>query len=277
VTIKSLLSHLANIRSKQPWLVLNAASQYSLARSHDPAISHFYSFETGDSAPSSFAIPDGCVDIIFDCNSKQPQALVFGTPMKAIDTQFQAKHRYFGVRFSSGVIPNFLDISAQDLIEKSFDFLDVVPQANYLVEEIIQETNFNSQVAAFKQFFSDKSLRKSSSLTAIVMRRIFDTNGNIRIRELEALTGYTSRTLQRQFRADIGMSPKAYSRIIRCQSAVYQINQMDHVNFSDMAFELGFSDQSHFFREFKKLVNATPLDYQNRVKQGSYLERIRCS
>jgi len=38
---------------------------------------------------------------------------------------------------------------------------------------------------------------------------------------------------------------------------------------------LGFSDQAHFQREFKKLVNATPLDYLNRVKYETYLKRIQ--
>jgi AraC-like DNA-binding protein len=47
------------------------------------------------------------------------------------------------------------------------------------------------------------------------------------------------------------------------------------VAFSDLASDLGFSDQSHFSREFKKQVNATPLDYLKRVKHGNYLERIR--
>ncbi|MDO6749810.1 helix-turn-helix transcriptional regulator, partial [Gilvimarinus sp. 1_MG-2023] len=83
---------------------------------------------------------------------------------------------------------------------------------------------------------------------------------SIHINDLEALTGYTTRSLQRQFRADMGMSPKAFSQIIRCQSAVYDINHSDQVAFSDLASDLGFSDQSHFSREFKKQVNTTPLD-----------------
>jgi len=71
------------------------------------------------------------------------------------------------------------------------------------------------------------------------------------------------------------MSPKTYSRIIRCQSAVYQINHGEKVTFSDLAYDLGFTDQPHFLREFKRLVKATPLNYQHRVKDASYLNKIQ--
>ncbi|WP_236037331.1 helix-turn-helix domain-containing protein [Marinomonas vulgaris] len=47
------------------------------------------------------------------------------------------------------------------------------------------------------------------------------------------------------------------------------------VAFSDLACDLGFSDQSHFLREFKKLVSVTPLDYLHQVKQETYVSRLR--
>lgn len=42
----------------------------------------------------------------------------------------------------------------------------------------------------------------------------------------------------------------------------------------DLAFDLGFSDQSHFLREFKQLVSTTPQHYQRTLTQNVYHERI---
>ncbi|MOA46479.1 transcriptional activator FtrA [compost metagenome] len=109
------------------------------------------------------------------------------------------------------------------------------------------------------------------------MRAIRESKGDIRLTQLEELTGYSCRTLQRQFQTDMGMSPKAFSRIVRCQSAIHEINRQERVIFSELACDLGFSDQPHFLREFKKLVSTTPLNYQRRVQQSAYLTRIRCS
>ncbi|TVQ72840.1 MAG: AraC family transcriptional regulator, partial [Oceanospirillales bacterium] len=78
-----LINRLGRIRSKQPWLVLSAAEKFLLAGSDNPVISHFYSFEMSHSSQETIAIPDGCVDIIFDCDSSKGTAEVFGTPMRA--------------------------------------------------------------------------------------------------------------------------------------------------------------------------------------------------
>jgi AraC-like DNA-binding protein len=270
-----VVNRLETIRSKQPWLVLSAAEKFSLAGSDSPAISHFYSFETTDVNQETIAIPDGCVDIIFDCDSSGATAEVFGTPMKAIDIKLDRQHRYFGVRFVSGVMPDCLDISAEELIEHHFSLQDVIPHANQLIDTIVEETNFAAQVRLFKQFFERKTVRKLSPLTQTIVSFTLEHQGNIRIDELADLTGYTTRTIQRQFRADMGMSPKAFGRIIRCQCAVYDLNHKDKITFSDLACDLGFSDQSHFLHEFKKLVSTTPLDYLHRVKHETYTSRIQ--
>lgn len=270
-----LISYLAGIRSKQPWLVMSAADEFSLVGSDHPAISHFYSFEANSSEEQTFVIPDGCIDILFDCNEQKPSAEVFGTPMEAVNVGLSKGNRYFGVRFVSGAMPDFLNVSAGELIDHHYHLLDLVPQANQMFEEVVSSSNFSDQAALFGSFFENEDIRQPSALTAQALSSICESHGTIRIGELESLTGYTSRTLQRQFLADMGMSPKAFSRIIRCQSAVYDINQSDEIAFSDLACELGFSDQAHFQREFKQLVNATPLDYLNRVKHQTYLDKIR--
>jgi AraC-like DNA-binding protein len=270
----SLTYYLKNIRSKQPWLVLSAAKTFSLVGSDNPFISHFYSFEANDSKQATFAIPDGCVDILFDCDNTQPIAEVYGTPLEAIDIRLHSKHRYFGVRFASGVMPDFLNISASELIAQKKSLLDLIPDVNQLVDEIVSNSSFSAQAALFKKFMSNKSTRKYSPLTSQVVQQICHQQGNIKIKELENLTGYSSRTLQRKFHDDMGLSPKTYSRIIRCQSAIYKINNGDKIAFSDLAYDLGFTDQSHFLRDFKRHISTTPLGYQTCVKDKSYLNKI---
>ncbi|MGB3384283.1 MAG: helix-turn-helix domain-containing protein [Marinomonas sp.] len=270
-----LLSHLKSIRSKQPWLVLSAAQKFSLCHSDNASISHFYSFEVSDQEESVFAIPDGCVDILFDCDSSHPSAEVYGTPLEATCIDLAAGHRYFGVRFTAGMMPDFLATSAQELVSTKQTLLDINPDTNQLFEEIVNTENFVQQVSYFEQFYDCQTARKCSATTAQVIQSIYANNGNIKIQDMEALTGYTRRTIQRLFVDDVGVTPKLFSRIVRCQSAVYNINHSDNIELSDLAFSLGFSDQSHFQKEFKKLVHATPMLYQSSVKQESYINRIQ--
>ncbi|SJN59742.1 transcriptional activator FtrA [Vibrio ruber DSM 16370] len=276
----SIVSRVAAIHAKQPWFVLSAAQDFSLCSSEIPEVSHFYSFEADQSAALTLAIPDGCIDILFDCDANAPAAYVCGTTLEATRANFVHQHRYFGVRFLPGVIPDFLDASAREMVNHLLYLPDVVPTCHALFEQVVSTSTFVRQVSLTQQFLKDKFLnsqrkRRFSPLTVQAIQHIFDHKGNIQIKQLEAMTGYTSRTLQRQFLSDLGLSPKAFSRIIRCQSAVYHINHHRQVVFSDLAYGLGFSDQAHFLREFKRLVSATPLDYQKRVKHETYLSRIR--
>ncbi|MFS2221698.1 helix-turn-helix domain-containing protein [Pantoea sp. B65] len=269
------MSYTIAIHPEQPWFVLSAAQHYSLMNSDHPAISHFYSFDVSQSASLTLAVPDGCVDIVFDCDAAQPRARVCGTTLEARSAQLIRNHRYFGVRFAPGVIPDFLDVMAEELTDREFNFFDVVPDARHACEQILRTPLFSQQIALFNTHFTPRLVRKTSTVTSSIIRTILQQRGNIRVGQLEALTGYTCRTIQRQFRQDTGMSPKAFGRIMRCQAALNTLHQRGNISFSNLALDLGFSDQSHFLREFKKLVSTTPLDYQRRTLFAAYDERIR--
>lgn len=259
---------------EQPWFVMNSAQRYSLTGSENPAISHFYSFDVAPDASMTLAIPDGCVDIVFDCDDQHPRARVCGTTLAARGADLQHNHHYFGVRFASGVIPDFLDVMAEDIPDREFSFLDVVPDARLAFERIVQEKDFSRQILLFNAYFTSRLMRKTSTVTSLIIHTMRQVKGNIRVDQLDALTGYSCRTVQRQFRQDTGMSPKTFSRILRCQSAINTIHLRQNLSFSDLAFDLGFSDQSHLLREFKKFVSTTPCDYQRLINHEDYFHRL---
>ena len=261
-------------RARQPWIVLSAAQSFSLAASPHPAISHFYSLEVGCKHKDVVAIPDGCVDILFDCDAQHPGAEVYGTPKHALEIQLETGHRYFGVRFSPGVIPACFQVAAEELVEQHYDLQAVIPHAEPLFEWITQEAQFARQIEIFHDFFANRQARPLSPLTRWVAREIANHRGKLPMQALESLTGYSLRSIQRQFKAEMGVSPKTYSRILRCQSAVHQINYQNITHFADLACDLGFTDQPHFLREFKQMVSTTPGNYQRQIQSQGYAQRI---
>jgi AraC-like DNA-binding protein len=261
--------HTAN---EQPWFVLNS-SRYSVMPSEHPAISHFYAFDVAQSA-NLLAVPDGCVDIVFDCDATRPTARICGTPLAAQAVELHQNHHYFGVRFSPGVIPGFINVLAEELTERELDLLEVSGFAQRIFENIVQAPLLGDQMRLFNDYLAPRLMGRTSALTAMVIQQALRHRGDIRIQQLEELSGYTSRTLHRQFSQDTGMSPKTFCRIIRCQAALDTLNTQHDVSFSELALDLGFSDQSHFLRDFKKLVSTTPCDYQRQMTQNAYTDRI---
>ncbi len=81
----------------------------------------------------------------------------------------------------------------------------------------------------------------------------------------------TERTFQRVFENHIGIAPNLYRRICQFDSAFQQLNHKNYHKLSDIAFENGYADQSHYIRAFKEFTNITPKEYLNF---GSNIESV---
>ena len=67
----------------------------------------------------------------------------------------------------------------------------------------------------------------------------------------------------RQFKQSMGMTPHAYLKRVRLEYAKKAL--MQGGNLSDVAYQVGFFDQSHFNKAFKNAYLITPSHFQRRV------------
>src|SRR5262249_21074213 len=72
--------------------------------------------------------------------------------------------------------------------------------------------------------------------------------------------------LIRRFTRTFGLSPLRYQRNLRCISA--KALMRDGMPLAQVAHELGFSDQPHFTREFKKVHGITPGQYRQAADRS---------
>lgn len=79
------------------------------------------------------------------------------------------------------------------------------------------------------------------------------------------------RTFQRIFKKYVGITPTQYRRICQFQFSFDQLRSNEFDKMSDIAFDHGFSDQSHFIRAFKEFTNITPNDYLQNGLTGENL------
>jgi AraC-like DNA-binding protein len=71
------------------------------------------------------------------------------------------------------------------------------------------------------------------------------------------------RTFQRTFKRYVGVTATHFRRICQFQSSFEQLRSRQFEKVSDVAFDNGFADQSHFIRSFKEFTETTPNDYLN--------------
>lgn len=95
-----------------------------------------------------------------------------------------------------------------------------------------------------------------------------DTNLSLSLTDLsESLAvnpAYVSRVFSRYFD---NLSFGEYIRKLRIEKAV-QLLETTSYTLSEIAYLTGFSDQSHFTRIFKKLMNQNPSDYRKKQRKG---------
>ena len=92
------------------------------------------------------------------------------------------------------------------------------------------------------------------------------------VTELASVTCLSKKQFERLFNELVGANPKEYARIVRFQKS---LNLLQHcsedTNLSQLAYQCGYADQSHFIREFKQFSGYTPLSLLNVCKPYSDL------
>jgi len=96
----------------------------------------------------------------------------------------------------------------------------------------------------------------------VAVNTILTAKGKINIKTLCNRLYITERTLQRQFEAYVGVSPKQFAKIIQFQSALTQLSDETFSRISDIVYHNGYADQSHFIRNFKKFTGEKPSQYK---------------
>jgi AraC-like DNA-binding protein len=86
-------------------------------------------------------------------------------------------------------------------------------------------------------------------------------HGPVDVAALAAAVGLDERSLQRLFRAYVGVPPKWVIQRFRLQEAASRLATAATPDLAGLAQELGFFDQAHLTRSFTALVGRSPLEY----------------
>lgn len=95
------------------------------------------------------------------------------------------------------------------------------------------------------------------------------------IAKMSLKIGYSQKHFTEMFRKRIGVTPKAYLKIMRFQKAVRTIDAAEAIDWNSVALDCGFYDQAHFINDFKHFSGFTPeqfakiqTNYQNYIPVG---------
>lgn len=93
------------------------------------------------------------------------------------------------------------------------------------------------------------------------------------IQEMAEFCGLSVSHFQKQFKADAKKPPLTYLRDLRLEKA-RELLETTFKNISEIRYEVGIYQDSHFTRDFKKKFGASPLKYRKQYWDKIYAERL---
>ncbi|MDT0203420.1 helix-turn-helix domain-containing protein [Nocardioides sp. AE5] len=87
----------------------------------------------------------------------------------------------------------------------------------------------------------------------------------VRVEQVAAALGVSTRTLQRLARRHVGLPPLAMIRRHRLQEAAHRLREEPGLGLARVAAELGYADQAHLARDFRTVLGLRPGAYRSEV------------
>jgi AraC-like DNA-binding protein len=90
-----------------------------------------------------------------------------------------------------------------------------------------------------------------------------------KVRDLASHFNLSERQFERKFSEYAGMSPKRFMRIVRFENACNLYRNKLEKSLTEIAYECGYFDQSHFIRDFKTFSGYEPGQYFRGHAEGT--------
>jgi AraC-like DNA-binding protein len=227
-----------------------------------PYVECYWALTAQEAPPwKSRIIPDGSNDVILDL-SAEPRSFVVGVMRRADVVPLAGHVDLLGVRFRPGGALPFLGVPLHELADRHVA-LDALwgARAAALVDAVAAAPLGERVRVLERMLVAGRAPAVADDLIQRAVTLMRRTRGGIGVRAAAQALGVGERRLERAFDVAIGLSPKRFARVVRFLGAVREIGRRALRPGAPVAFELGYSDQPHFVREFKRLAGVTPAQY----------------
>jgi len=143
------------------------------------------------------------------------------------------------------------------------------PGVQFLPEQLAEAQSWNTRFDLVERLLLSRLgvAAVPDPFVVEAVRRLQVRGGRIRINELAAGLNVSRRHLSTRFRAQVGLPPKTFARLLRFELARRLMNERP-ARWADLAAECGYADQSHLNREFRELGGTSPAQLLARRLPG---------
>ena len=158
---------------------------------------------------------------------------------------------------------------AAELTDRVVDLDAIDPRlARHLFADVASRRTAEERLHALDRALGRwASVERIDPIVSVACGIALASRGLTRVALLARTTGLSARQFERRFGAQVGLSPKAFLRVVRFQQVLRAVDAGPTPDWARLAVELGFYDQPHFVNDFKAFTGHAPTDWN--VPDGS--------
>jgi AraC-like DNA-binding protein len=172
--------------------------------------------------------------------------------------------RVFGVKFRPGAFYPFFGAPVSQITDRALNLSDVFGSDSLAFRDaLLAERDERRCMEIAEEFFHERLPEREATVERIrdVVETIAIDREITRVEQVASMLGLSLRPAQRIFRKYIGVTPKWVIQRYRLHEAAEQLATDGTIDLTDLALQLGYFDQAHFARDFKKVVGRAPGEY----------------
>jgi AraC-like DNA-binding protein len=234
----------------------------------------YRNIDLGPAQTAFEVLPDGHAEIIFHfgngCNlllegrsEPLPSPFIVGLLNKPIYFQSIGRLQVIGIKCLPWAVYNLLKLPSVKGGVHSFKH--PIASLHSKLEAFLISGEIDAALALVRDWCFEQSPSMSPELKK-AGKAMLAANGSLPVSSVAAAAHATIRTLERKFKASSGHTLKDVSGLIRFEQARDRLWDYPETSISGLAHELGYADQSHLNREFKRYSGNTAAAFAKQAK-----------
>ncbi len=226
-----------------------------------PFVEHFWTVAWDVPEPEVHEVlPHPSVHLVLE----QGNSRVAGVPTGKFVRRLEGKGRVLGTKFRPGGFRPFLGRAVSSLTDHTFVVAEIFgPAAEDLEARALACLDPVAGFEIVQDFLRGQSPSPDPTIELVgrIAERAATDREITRVDHLTQAFGLSARKLQRLFDDYVGVSPKWIIQRYRLHEAAERLAAGTVTDGATLAQDLGYADQAHFIRDFKRLVGRSPAEY----------------
>lgn len=161
---------------------------------------------------------------------------------------------------------HFFDLpSMPQIIDNNFSLEIFSSDELKNIDNIFNEQDLNIRSNKIEEFLISKLKPFTQNNLHLAIEYINQKKAKLTVKDLLFYTKCSERKMYHLFLNHFGVTPKQYIRILKIRNAIESIASNPTSSLTQIAYESGYSDQSHFIKEAKLMCEVLPKEMKSKL------------